>query len=147
MNLGAFFIVTLMRRDLGSVELTSLRGAAKRHPLLAICFTVILFSLTGLPPTAGFLGKFMLFEPVIRQGFYLLALAGLLNGAVSLYYYAQPLREMYLTERTDERAPTFRLAGMDTALVVGLTVPLVVLMFIGGWGLFDLAGTAVAMVK
>jgi NADH-quinone oxidoreductase subunit N len=126
MNLGAFLVVTLLRRDAGTAEIGALRGFGHRRPLVAACFTVMLVSLTGLPPTAGFVGKFLLFAPVLREGFYVLAAIGLLNGAVSLYYYAKPLREMYL-RRPDDTSADLRPGTMDTVLVVALTVPLLVL--------------------
>jgi len=147
MTLASFFIVTLMRRDLHTVEIASLRGMASRQPLLACCFAVILFSLTGLPPTAGFLGKFLLFAPVIKQGFYLLAVVGLLNGAVSLYYYALPIKEMFLSSQEGEDAPTLRPAGMDLGLVCALTAPLLFLILFGWSGMVEFAGSAVAMIQ
>jgi NADH-quinone oxidoreductase subunit N len=133
MNLGAFYVVTLMRRDCGGAEISKLRGLAFRKPLLAVCFAIMLFSLTGLPPTAGFVGKFQLFAPVLERGWYVLAAVGLINGAISLYYYAKPLREMFLTEPTSGEAPTLAPDGADLALVALLTAPLVVFGLVG-WG-------------
>ena len=147
MNLGAFFIVTLMRRDTGSTQLSSLRGAARKQPFLAICFAIILFSLTGLPPTAGFLGKFLLFAPVIKQGFYVLAIIGLLNGAVSLYYYALPIKEMFFTEPDGEPRRALQPGKADLVLVAGLTAPLIFLVIKGWSGLMEVAGHAVALVR
>jgi NADH-quinone oxidoreductase subunit N len=132
MNLGAFFVVTLMRRDAGDAEISSLRGLGFRRPLLAVCFAVMLFSLTGLPPTAGFVGKLQLFAPVLHRGYYVLAAVGLLNGAVSLYYYAKPLREMFLTEPGEGEPSKLLPNAADMALVVLLTLPLLVLG-VYGW--------------
>ena len=126
-------------------EIGALRGASSRTPLIAVCFAIILFSLTGLPPTAGFVGKFLLFAPVIQQEFYLLAVVGLLNGAVSLYYYAQPLRVMFLQE-ADEAVPALAPVGIDRAIVVALTVPLVVLGLYGWGTLSTAAAEAVAVL-
>ncbi len=146
MNLGAFWIVTLMRRDLGTTDVSALSGLGWRQPLLASCFVVILISLTGLPPTAGFVGKFQLFAPVVREGFYVFAAIGLVNGAISLFYYAKPLREMFLKQPTDATR-TLRLAGPDLALVVLLTVPLLVLG-LGGWDVVtDAARQALALAR
>jgi NADH-quinone oxidoreductase subunit N len=132
MNLGAFFVVTLMRRDAGDAEISSLRGLGFRRPLLAVCFAVMLFSLTGLPPTAGFVGKLQLFAPVLHRGYYVLAAVGLLNGAISLYYYAKPLREMFLTEPGENEPSKLLPNAADMALVVLLTLPLVI-FGVYGW--------------
>ena len=145
MNLGAFWIVTMMRRDLDSVDVTALKGLGWKQPLLGTCFVIMLVSLTGLPPTAGFVGKLLLFMPVIHEGFYLFAAIGLVNGAVSLYYYAKPMREMFL-KKPDDDTKLIDCVGGDMALVVALTVPLVVLG-VYGWGdLASVARDAVAIV-
>ena len=130
MNLCAFFVVMMMRRDLGTDDVTALRGLGFKAPLLAACFAIVLISLTGLPPTAGFVGKLQLFAPVVKEGFYVLAALGLVNGAVSLYYYARPLREMYLREPV-EGARSLRAVGVDLGIVVALTVPCLVLGLFG----------------
>ncbi len=147
MTLAAFYVVTIMRRDTGTTETSALRGAGMRHPLLAVCFAIVLFSLTGLPPTAGFVGKFLLFAPVIEQQYFLLAIAGLVNGAVSLYYYAQPIMEMYLRpedESADAPSRRFAPASADVALLLVLTVPLVIFGLFGWGAVNDAALEAVA---
>jgi NADH-quinone oxidoreductase subunit N len=133
MNLGAFYVVTLLRRDAGSAEISALRGLGFRRPFVAVCFAIMLFSLTGLPPTAGFIGKFQLFAPVLERGWYLLAGIGLVNGAISLYFYAKPLREMFLTEPAETEPARLSPAPADVALVALLTAPLLVLG-VYGWG-------------
>jgi NADH-quinone oxidoreductase subunit N len=145
MNLGAFWIVTMMRRDLDSVEVSALKGLGWKQPLLGTCFVIMLVSLTGLPPTAGFVGKLLLFMPVIHEHFYLLAAIGLVNGAVSLYYYAKPIREMFL-RRPDEDTKLLSCVGGDMVLVVALTVPLVVLGVYGWGSVATIARDAVAIV-
>ncbi len=146
MNLGAFFIVTLMRRDIGSTLVTDLRGIGHRKPLLASCFAIMLISLTGLPPTAGFVGKFLLFAPVIGEGLFVLATIGLINGAISLYYYAKPMREMFLKE-PDETTGDLRVVGFDLALIVALTVPLLFFGLFGWDAVADAARDAVAVAR
>ncbi len=133
MKLGAFYVVTLMRRDAGNAEISSLRGLGFRRPFLAVCFAIMLFSLTGLPPTAGFVGKFQLFAPVLERGWYLLAGIGLVNGAISLYFYAKPLREMFLTEPAESEPARLTPGAADLALVGLLTAPLLILG-VYGWG-------------
>ncbi len=103
MNLGAFLVVIVVAQATGSESIFEYRGLARRHPLAAITFGIFLFSLTGLPPFAGFAGKWYLFYAVIERaagpdGFWYgaLALVGALNTAVSLYYYARIIKAMFL---------------------------------------------------
>jgi NADH-quinone oxidoreductase subunit N len=99
MNLGAFLAVIVIAQATGSESIHDARGLARRHPLAAVAFAIFLFSLTGLPPFAGFTGKWFLFYAVLERGgtwYVLLALVGALNTAVSLFYYARIVRAMFL---------------------------------------------------
>jgi NADH-quinone oxidoreductase subunit N len=147
MNLGAFYVVTMMRRDAGTADMAALRGMGRKSPALAVAFAVMLFSLTGLPPTAGFIGKLQLFAPVVRQGFFLLAAAGLLNGAVSLYYYAKPLREMFLADVGEGEESRVRPDGVDLAILGALSAPLIVFGLFGWGNVTEMALHAVARVQ
>ncbi len=104
MNLGAFAVITRISTQLGSETIESYRGLGRRAPWAAFTLAAFLFSLTGLPPLAGFIGKFYIFYAVILKGgslMWILALVGALNGAVSLYYYAKVVRAMYFREAYD----------------------------------------------
>jgi NADH-quinone oxidoreductase subunit N len=103
MNLGSFLVVILVAEATGSESILDYRGLAKRHPLAATTFAIFLFSLTGIPPFAGFVGKWYLFVAVIDRipgpggnWYAVLALIGALNSAVSLYYYARVIRAMFI---------------------------------------------------
>ncbi len=99
MNLGAFIVATWVEAQSGSDEIETYRGLAARAPLASLAMAIFLFSLTGLPPLAGFIGKFLLFYAVLAKGgalMWTLALIGALNGAISLYYYARVVKAMYL---------------------------------------------------
>jgi NADH-quinone oxidoreductase subunit N len=88
MNIGAFLVVILVSRELQTEDINGYAGLGKRGGLgtvLAICMTIFMFSLTGIPPFAGFIGKFYLFGAVIKSGLYGLAIFGVLNSVVSLY--------------------------------------------------------------
>jgi NADH-quinone oxidoreductase subunit N len=105
MNLGAFLAVIAIGKPPGSETIADCKGLAKRHPLLAITFAVFLFSLAGLPPLAGFTGKWYLFVAVLNHyaeeggGWYVaLAVVAALNTAVSLYYYIRIVRAMFIDE-------------------------------------------------
>ncbi|MFZ5432342.1 MAG: NADH-quinone oxidoreductase subunit N [Calditrichota bacterium] len=104
MNLGAFFIVDLIERKIGSDSLTKYRGLGKTHTIPALLLAVFLFSLTGLPPLAGFVGKFLLFAALVKAKMFVLAIIGIANTVVSLYYYVRVIREMYLQDETAEEA-------------------------------------------
>jgi NADH-quinone oxidoreductase subunit N len=103
MNLGAFLVVIVVAQATGSESIDAYKGLGRRHPLSALSFAVFLFSLTGLPPFAGFTGKWYLFVAVLQNyampggGWYAaLAVIGALNSAVSLYYYMRIARAMFL---------------------------------------------------
>lgn len=146
MNLAAFWVVTMLRRDTGTADVGALRGLGRKNPALAIAFAVVLFSLTGLPPTVGFVGKLQLFAPVVKQGFYLLAAVGLLNGAVSLYYYAKPLREMFLADCPEGSESRVAPSGFDLGLMCALSAPLLVFGLVGWDRVTDFALQSVARV-
>jgi NADH-quinone oxidoreductase subunit N len=109
MNLGAFLAVIVIGQATGSETIDDCRGLAHRHPLLAVTFAIFLFSLTGLPPFAGFTGKWYLFVAVLTQsgneggGWYVaLAIVAALNTAVSLYYYIRIVRAMFIDQAKGE---------------------------------------------
>jgi NADH-quinone oxidoreductase subunit N len=128
MNLGAFIVVIGFSEAGVGETIESYRGLGSRAPLTAAALAVFLFSLTGLPPLAGFIGKFYLFAAVLQKGgnFYLaLAIIGILNSAVSLYYYARILKEMYFNH-AEEQAP-LAVPGIHRGLAVALAVPTIVM--------------------
>ena len=99
MTTGAFAIVSLMEKNENSVIQTeNLAGFAKKQPLLAFCFTIFLLSLAGLPPTLGFFGKLYLFSAAVNEGLVWLALWGVLNSVLSVYYYLRPIVMMYMRD-------------------------------------------------
>jgi len=129
MNLGAFLVVGMVANVTGDEEIESYRGLAWRGAALpAACLAIFLFSLTGLPPFAGFIGKFFLFAAVLKQGgaFIMLAVVAILNSVISLYYYAKVVKTMFLDtpEPTDK---TVSVAANNFALLIPLTVLTVVL--------------------
>ncbi|HWP49281.1 MAG TPA: NADH-quinone oxidoreductase subunit N [Candidatus Limnocylindrales bacterium] len=102
MNLGAFLVVIYVSDRLGSEEISGYTGLAWRMPYIACAMGVFLFSLTGIPPLAGFIGKFFLFAAVIEKKLYWLALIGLLNSVISLYYYARIIKAMFLDQAVEQ---------------------------------------------
>ncbi|MCC7540689.1 MAG: NADH-quinone oxidoreductase subunit N, partial [Deltaproteobacteria bacterium] len=101
MNLGAFLVVLAVAEKTGKETLDAYEGLGFRAPGLAAAMALFLFSLTGLPPMAGFVGKFYLFSALVERGGDLnafLAVIGVVNSVVSLFYYARVLRAMYLAK-------------------------------------------------
>jgi len=106
MNLGAFWVVMLIANATGHEDLPSYRGLAWRGGTLpALALSVFLFSLAGLPPLAGFVGKFYLFAAGVERGLIALVVLGVLNSVVSLYYYVRVVKTMFLDEPHAEDAP------------------------------------------
>ena len=120
MQLGAFAIVTaLRRRDVVGDELKDLSGLYFRNPVAAIAMLVFMLSLGGIPPTAGFMGKIWIFGAAIDQGLVALAVIGVVNSAISLFYYIRVVVFMWIRE--DVMGSEIRLGpAMATALVVTL---------------------------
>jgi len=109
MDAGAFLVVMIVANSTGREDIEAYQGLAWRGGIVpAVALTIFLFSLTGIPLTVGFIGKFYIFAAVIRGKFYLLALIGVLNSVVSLGYYLKPVWTMFLREpKGDEAAITF----------------------------------------
>jgi NADH-quinone oxidoreductase subunit N len=103
MNIGAFAIVILIgKKGEKNVEVKDYAGLAYKHPLLAASMAIFLLSLAGLPPTAGFVGKFYLFSSAIKGGYLWLAIIGVLNSVVSVYYYLRVTIFMYMKRPEEE---------------------------------------------
>ncbi len=111
MDAGAFLVVMIVANSTGREDIDAYRGLAWRGGIVpAVALTIFLFSLTGIPLTVGFIGKFYLFAAVIRGQFYILALVGILNSVVSLYYYVRPIKTMFLDQPAgDEGSVRFQL--------------------------------------
>ncbi len=128
MNLGAFACVVAVVNDTGSESLEAFRGLSSRAPAVALACALFLLSLAGLPPLLGFFGKFLLFGAAIDAGHTALAVAGVLNSAIALYYYVNVIRLMYLDAPTHP-GPLRPAPALGIALAVCAVVTL-------GCGLF-----------
>jgi NADH-quinone oxidoreductase subunit N len=96
MNLGAFGCIFMMKRENIFYEnINDLSGLSKNHPMLAFSFLIILFSLAGIPPLAGFFAKFYIFMAVIEVKMYALAIIGLVTTVVSSFYYLRIVKVVY----------------------------------------------------
>ena len=121
MNLGAFAVVTMVATAGGSEEIDSYRGLGVRAPYVCVAMAIFLFSLIGLPPFAGFVGKVYLFAAVISQKIYWLAVVAALNTVISLYYYLRIVKAMFLEKPTE--AIQIQVPLSSQALLLALLVP------------------------
>ena len=128
MNLGAFAIVAFLRNSLRSEEIADYAGLIRRSPTIVVCFTLILISLIGLPPLAGFPAKYSAFLALATARRYDLLIIGALNTALSLFYYLRVVKVMTIDPESPERLPgTFSSLSLSGLYVVLLTIPVVVL--------------------
>jgi len=95
MNLGAFFVIYNISPNGENVTFEDLKGLSRRSPLLALTLLVSAFGMAGIPPTIGFIGKFMLFTGAIHKGFYALVIIAVMNAAVAAFYYLKMARAAY----------------------------------------------------
>ena len=103
MNLALFSCLLMLRRkDQYYEEIDDLSGLSKNHPLLSLCLLLILFSLAGIPPLAGFFAKFYVFKAVLEQSMYFLAIVGLLSTVVAAFYYLRIIKIMYFDKEKDK---------------------------------------------
>ena len=103
-NYAIFFILAAIGRD-GDEQRSGLQGLGKNNPVLAAVLMLTAFSLAGIPPLAGFMGKFFLFAAAAKQGYYAMVVFAALNSTVSLYYYLLLVKEAYIIEPETERKP------------------------------------------
>jgi NADH-quinone oxidoreductase subunit N len=139
MTLGVFACILAMRRDDKPFEdIADLSGLARTNPLLAAALAVLMFSLAGIPPLAGFFAKFFVFAAAVKAGMFTLAVLGVLASVVSCYYYLLIVKVMYF----DEPAPAFDPMGNAVGAMVAVTGLFVLLFVLFAGPLVDAAGAA-----
>ncbi len=126
MNMGAFACVSLVTNDAKTEDLDAFQGLSRRSLPLALATAVFFLSLTGLPPLAGFIGKYSLFAAAMERGWVWLAVGGAVNSVISLYYYFGVIRRMFFADatRTESVALPLSLAGC-------VAIPLFVTLWAG----------------
>lgn len=147
MNLGAFLVVmAVAEKSKGDETIKAFRGLGQRAPVMACIMAVFLFSLTGLPPFAGFAGKFYLFAALVKAGGtwnWVVAVVGVINSVISLFYYARVVRAMFLETGKNTLATTVR--PLFRATSVALAVPTLALGLY--WGpVYDFVARSLTMV-
>lgn len=101
-NLLAFAAVVIFSQATGSEQISDLGGLSRRNPWVALAMTIALLSLAGIPPAAGFFGKFFLFNAAVQSGLVWLAMVGVLNSIVALYYYLVVIKVIYVNRTPDD---------------------------------------------
>jgi len=104
-NLLAFGVIILFSEATGTDTIADFAGLSRRNPMLALIMTIALLSLAGVPPAAGFFGKFFLFQAAVQSNLVWLAMVGVLNSIVALYYYLVVIKVMYVDHSVDEDKP------------------------------------------
>ncbi len=118
MNLAFFSCLFMLRKNENYYEnIEDLSGLSKNHPILSICFLIVLFSLAGIPPLAGFFAKFYIFMAVIEKSMYFLAIVGLLSTVVAAYYYLRIIKTIYFDEEK-ENFDTNHHFGLKVSLAI-----------------------------
>jgi NADH-quinone oxidoreductase subunit N len=131
MNLAAFAIVAFLRNALGSEEIAEYAGLVRRSPGLTVCMTIVMFSLVGLPPLAGFSGKLVIFGSLVQAKLWTLLMIGVLNTVLSLFYYLRVVKVMiFAPEPLHRQAPEIPLRSLVGSYCALLTVPVVVMFFL-----------------
>ncbi len=115
-NLAAFMVVLVVARSVQTEEISAFNGLSKRSPFLAACMFLALLSLAGVPPLAGFVGKFLLLLAAVNSGLLWLAVIGAVNVVISLYYYLMIINAMYF--RAPEGQKPIPLAGLTKAALL-----------------------------
>jgi NADH-quinone oxidoreductase subunit N len=139
MTVGTFAVILSMRRDEGRVEqISDLSGLARSNPPLAFFLALLLFSLAGIPPLAGFFAKYYVFLGAIKAGLYGLAVIGVLASVVGAYYYLLIVKTMYF----DEPAKGFNPVPGELKAVLGIAGLFNLLYFVYPAPLITAAGIA-----
>ena len=125
MNIGSFIIILSMRRDNQSVEdIYDLKGISKTHPFIAFSFVILMFCMAGIPPLAGFFGKWVVFYSAVNSGLLFLAVIGVLTSVVGAFYYLRIIKIMYFEEN---EVKLDIIDNKSSMLILGLMMAIIVL--------------------
>jgi NADH-quinone oxidoreductase subunit N len=139
MTLGTFAVIQAMRRDGKAVEgIADLAGLSRTNPAMAFFLAMLMFSLAGVPPLAGFFAKFYVFLAAVKAGLWLLAVLGVIASVIGAYYYLAVIKVMYF----DEPAGAFQPMRLELRTVMGVAGLFNILFFIYPSPLVALAGAA-----
>jgi NADH-quinone oxidoreductase subunit N len=134
MNLGAFAIVAFLRNAIRSEEIADYAGLFRHAPVVVICFGIILVSLIGIPPLAGYMAKFAIFASLVETEQYALLVVGGFNTVLSLFYYLRVIWVMAVEPEPENRLPfSLPATSLEGVFVVLITAPVITLGLWGNW--------------
>ncbi len=128
-NLGAFLVVIAIENKTGAVDISQYGGMIKRAPLLAILTVFFMLSLAGIPPTAGFIGKFFVFGAAIGNNLGWLAAIGVINSIISVFYYFRILRPMFFDEAPEGATTITYSPWLRWGLVISAVMTLLIMLY------------------
>ncbi len=132
MSIGTFAIVLMMKQKDRMVEqISDLAGLGERQPMLALAMTIMMFSMAGIPPLAGFFGKLFIFQAAVNAQLYALAIVGVLTSVVAAYYYIRIIKVMYFDPAGDEAIDPAKDGRLNFLLAVSCVVALLFIAFPG----------------
>jgi len=145
-NLGAFAVVIAVSRYVEGEDISSYAGLGQRAPILALIFSICLLSLAGIPPLAGFFAKMYLFWAAAERGLYLPVILGVINSAISLYYYARVIRQMYMLEPATAAGPV-RVGRVPAVSLAAAAIGVVFMGFLASPFIQAAFGAATTIVR
>jgi len=131
MNIGAFGVVSYLGASnrVENLRISSYRGIGYKYPFAALAMAIFMFSLAGVPPTAGFVGKFYLFSAALKAGFVWLVILSVLNSVVSAYYYLRVIVAMYMQE--PEEGKELQLPAISWGVGLALVIAIAGVLYLG----------------
>ncbi len=127
-NVGAFMVVMAVEDDAGNANVSSFEGLSQRSPVLAWSMFIFLLSLTGIPLTGGFIGKFYVFGAAVQHQYFWLTLVAVINAGVAAYYYLNVARAMFFGAHSETQPPRF---AISLPLQIGLVICVFATFWIG----------------
>ena len=135
MGVGTWGCILAMRQQGAMMEgINNLAGLSRTHPQLALCLAIFMFSMAGIPPLAGFFGKFYVFMAALNEGLYTLAVIGVLTSVIGAFYYIRIVKIMYFDDPVDELDKPI---GREVWPVIGVTAAVTLLFFVYSGPLID----------
>lgn len=142
MTAGTFGIILCMRRDgVGLDKISDLAGLSRHSPLLAYSLAILMFSMSGIPPMAGFFGKFMVFQAAVQSGLYALAVIGVVTSVVAAYYYLRIIKTMFFDEPVEKFDGAIEISRK---IVIGLSILFVMVFIFNPSPLIEISRSAIS---
>jgi len=139
MNIGAFAVVVFLGREKrGGEEIDDYAGLSKSRPFLALSMAVFMFSLAGVPPLGGFIGKFYIFQAAVQHGLYKLTVIAVLNSVIAAYYYLRVVYVMYMQKEGEPAGEQVVETGVLLNAVLILCLAMVIILGLGPSGFLDI---------